>query len=340
MTASALPSDNPSGAPCQAHGLANALVAAGHDVTMYSMSPRPSDAVYDHVAMPRHPRATIWRYALDLRRQDFSGFDVLHCHGDDCFLGLKRRPRHIRTFHGSSLAEARSCKVWRFKLRMLGLALGEFASLAVADLCIANSRRTMRFFPRVKHYIPCGVDLDIFHPGTAKSKNPSILFVGTLDSRKRGRMLLEAFVREIRPAIPEAELWIVREPGPVEVEGVRLFGRVDDQTLARLYREAWVFCMPSSYEGFGVPYVEAMASGTPVVATYNDGACEVLEAGRFGKLCDDDELGKTVLDLLESPEQRRLLTVAGLERAQAFGWPSVARKYMAAYRGDAWDDAR
>ncbi len=338
MTASALPSDLPSGAPYQAHGLANTLAAAGHEVTVFSMSPRPADALYGHILIKRHPRATIWRYALDLRRQDFSGFDVLHCHGDDCFLGLKRRPRHVRTFHGSSLAEARACKQWRHKVRMLALAAGEFASLAVADLCIANSRRTLRYFPGLRHYIPCGVDLETFRPGGPKSEHPSILFVGTLDSRKRGRLLLEVFLKVIRPAIPSAELWIVREPGPVEGEGVRLFGQVDKETLAQFYREAWIFCMPSSYEGFGVPYVEAMASGTPVVATFNEGACEVLANGEYGRLCTTDELASTLLALLESPEQRLSLARAGVEHARQFGWPTVAAKYVGAYRGENPDE--
>ena len=53
--------------------------------------------------------------------------------------------------------------------------------------------------------------------------------------------------------------------------GITVLGRLDDEELAREYRAAWVFCLPSSYEGFGIPYAEAMASGTPVVATPNPG---------------------------------------------------------------------
>lgn len=62
--------------------------------------------------------------------------------------------------------------------------------------------------------------------------------------------------------------------------------------------------MPSSYEGFGVPYIEAMACGTPVVATVNDGANEVLSGGAFGKLCQDMDLGNVLLDMLKSSEAR------------------------------------
>lgn len=337
MTAGTLPSDDRSGASFQVHYLANALVAAGHHVTLHSMSPRPADALYAHLHVRRAARATIWRWALALRSLDLDDFDVLHCHGDDCFLGLKRKPRHVRTLHGSSLAEARACEVWRFKVRMLALALGEFASLAVADLCIANSRRTMRYFPGVRRYIPCGVDLSCFTPGAAKSAKPSILFVGGMQGKKRGWLMLKTFQEQIRPALPDAELWVVSgedASGP----GVTFHGRVDNDTLVRLYQSAWVFCMPSSYEGFGVPYVEAMACGTPVVATYNDGAREVLSQGRFGRLSSDEGLGETLLELLESSEQRRELAAAGLERAQVFGWPSVVAKYLAAYCGEDWQD--
>lgn len=50
-------------------------------------------------------------------------------------------------------------------------------------------------------------------------------------------------------------------------DGVRVLGKVSLERLTEFYRRAWLFCLPSSYEGFGVPYIEAMASGTAVVAT-------------------------------------------------------------------------
>src|SRR5581483_8941283 len=121
--------------------------------------------------------------------------------------------------------------------------------------------------------------------------------VGTYKNRKRGHLLMEAFTRQIRPAVPEAELWMVCSDAPA-APGVTVHGRVSEKELAELYSRAWVFCLPSSYEGFGVPYIEAMASGTPVVATPNPGSLEVLDGGRCGVIVDPDELGDALIALL------------------------------------------
>jgi phosphatidylinositol alpha-mannosyltransferase len=336
MTASALPSDSRVGAGYQAHYLANALVQMGHQLTMFSMSPKPEDALYHHQLMPRSPRATIWRYALDLRGLDLRGFDVLHCNGDDCFLLGKKRPRHIRTLHGASWAEARSSYIWKHRLRILALAAGEHLSLRVANLCVANSKSTLRYFPSVHSYIPCGVDLEVFRSGGEKTAHPTILFVGGIQSKKRGWLMLETFQKEVRRQIPNAELWVVSGE-PVEGEGVRFFGKVDTPTLVSLYQSAWLFCMPSSYEGFGVPYIEAMACGTPVVATYNDGANEVLANGQYGLLSHDDQLGDSLIKVLTDADLRYRLTETGLQRAQDYSWDRVTSQYVAAYTDQPWD---
>jgi glycosyltransferase involved in cell wall biosynthesis len=158
-----------------------------------------------------------------------------------------------------------------------------------------------------------------------------VLFVGGIQGKKRGWLMLRTFHEQIRPRIPNAELWVVSGE-KVEGEGVRFFGKVETEKLIELYQSAWVFCMPSSYEGFGVPYVEAMACGTPVVATHNDGATEVLDRGRFGILCDDHELGARITALLGDEPRRRHWIERGLARAQEFSWTRVAAQYVAAYR--------
>jgi glycosyltransferase involved in cell wall biosynthesis len=113
--------------------------------------------------------------------------------------------------------------------------------------------------------------------------------------------------------------------------GVTVLGRVSDAELAALYRSAWVFCLPSSYEGFGIPYVEAMANGCPVVATPNPGAAEVLDHGRFGVLSEPSRLGDALVGLLDDPERRRLLAGAGRERATDFAWDRVLSEYERVY---------
>jgi glycosyltransferase involved in cell wall biosynthesis len=141
---------------------------------------------------------------------------------------------------------------------------------------------------------------------------------------------MDVFEAVIRPALPEAQLWMVCEQAP-EAEGVTVFSRIPLEQLTDLYRRAWVFCLPSSYEGFGVPYIEAMASGVPVVATPNPGSLEVLDNGRFGLIAEPANLGKAILELLQNSEERCRLTTVGLERVQEFTWDHIVDQYEAVY---------
>ena len=302
-------------------------------MTVFSQTGACEGSLYETVVVPSGRRLRTFRFAWNLRGVDFSGFDVLNAHGDDWFLWGRRRPRHVHTYHGSCLAETLRARGLTNRLRMAALAVCETQSTLLAEVRVAVSENTRRYVPRIDRVIPCGVDTETFRPGERKSERPSILFVGVLDSRKRGRMLLETFREQVRPAVPDAELWIVRDPGPVTDDGVRCFGTVDLETLAELYRRAWVFCLPSTYEGFGVPYVEAMASGTPVVASPNPGALEVTRGGRDGVVAPDGELGRTLVELLSDEGRRRELAQKGLERSRDFSWGRICGMYEEVYRG-------
>jgi glycosyltransferase involved in cell wall biosynthesis len=114
--------------------------------------------------------------------------------------------------------------------------------------------------------------------------------------------------------------------------GVRRYGRVPVETLAELYRSAWVFCLPSTYEGFGVPYIEAMAAHTAVVASSrNPGAREVLSDGDFGLLVDDDELGPALTRVLCDAALRERMERRGAERSRRFAWHRIAASYESAF---------
>jgi glycosyltransferase involved in cell wall biosynthesis len=331
-----LPPHDVIGAGMQMHYTANAYARHGHDVTMFSpYSEKAQDAQYEMVTVPVGAHNRTFRFAWNMRRQDFTKFDVLHAAGDDYWLLGKKRPYHIRTFHGSCFSEALHIKGGRERLRMILLGLSEWAACAVAERKVCVSHNTQHYIPFAKEVIWNGVDLDAFKPGTRKAEVPAILFVGTLNSRKRGADLLDIFTQRIRPALPDAELWIVREERHFAVPGVRWFGKVSLEHLIELYQKAWVFCLPSSYEGFGVPYAEAMACGTAVVATPNVGALEVLDNGRSGIIADLPELGDALLRILtDSPERQRLEQI-GLERAQVFSWDKIVDAYLGpALRGN------
>ncbi len=330
ITSLYLPSGSKIGVGYQVHALANALVRRRHSVTVFSQTGASEDSLYDVVVVPSGRRGRTFGFAWHLRHVDFSGFDVVNAHGDDWFLWGRALPRLVHTFHGSCLAEAIHAKGTTARARMAALALCELSAAALADELVTVSANTRHYYPFIKKVIPCGVDLARFSPGGTKSEAPSLLFVGTMHGRKRGAMLLDLFQREIRPRMPDAEFWAVCE-NPVDGPGVRWQGRVSPDTLHDLYRRAWVFCLPSTYEGFGVPYIEAMASGTPVIATPNVGAREVTQEGRSGLVVHDEHLAETLLRVLSDAPLRARLTTAGLARAQRFGWDRVCAEYEAVY---------
>ncbi len=329
MTSYYLPGSSKIGAGYQAHGLANALVEQGNSVTMFSPTGAQEGARYAHVSsVLEGPNRTI-KWAREIAKADLSEFDVLHSHGDD-YLRIGRRPVHVRTMHGSCFAEAVHIRGARERTRMVALGVTEVAAAAVADATVAVSENTRRWYPWIRRVIPNGVDLDRFAPSGPRESMPTVLFVGTYGRRKRGRLLMEQFRTVVRPAIPDAQLWMVCDDAPAE-PGVEVLGRLTDDELADRYRRAWVFCLPSSYEGFGVPYIEAMASGTPVVATPNVGAREVLAGGEYGVISDADDLGSSIVRLLRSDAERATLADRGRRRAAIYAWPVVAGAYRELY---------
>jgi glycosyltransferase involved in cell wall biosynthesis len=160
--------------------------------------------------------------------------------------------------------------------------------------------------------------------------HPTILFVGTWAGRKRGAMLADAFERGVRSQHPNAELWMVSDYAPPR-PGIIHFKHPSDAELAELYKRAWLFCLPSAYEGFGIPYLEAMAAGTPVIATSNPGADHLLDRGRFGVVSDEKRLEQTLAALVDSPNDRRHYGALGLQRASDFSWDAIVDRHLAAY---------
>jgi glycosyltransferase involved in cell wall biosynthesis len=310
------------------HMIANAYVELGHNVTVVSpVVDKDPLSKYELHSLPVGGAFKIIKWAIALRYHDFPA-DIVHFSGEDYLCTKKQDCVHIRTFLGSCLAEAIVAKRLFDNLRMLFIGLTEFYSALRSQVTTVISNDTNKYIGNRGISVPCGVDLQNFRPASKKHPTPAILFVGILDSRKRGRALLTEFVNIIQPRFPDAELWLVRESGNIDIPGVRVFGSVTQEKLVELYQTAWVFCLPSSYEGFGVPYIEAMACGTPVVATPNPGALEVLDNGTYGVITELDNLGASINSLLSNEDDRCRYIDLGLRRSKEYGILKVAQKYI------------
>jgi phosphatidyl-myo-inositol alpha-mannosyltransferase len=331
-----------------AHVMAQGLAERGHRVVVFSHDEAPAGAAYDVRPLPWKSFVGTWLgkrltfgYLGNILAllPDLREFDAVIAHGDSLLLSLKRKPV-LRVMHGSALHEALHASSPGRAVLQVGVYLQELLTAILERGTVGVSENARRHNPFVHHVIANGVDTRIFRPfATAKTAAPSIVFVGAVEGRKHGRFLLDVFTNIIRPLRPDAELMFVGSPGPA-TPGVSYHTGIDDAELASLYSRAWVYASPSTYEGFGLPYLEAMACGTAVVATPNPGSVEVMASGRYGRLVDRDGFGAAILELLSDASARRALEVEGVARARQLSSEIMIDRYEALLRRLTHFDAR
>jgi glycosyltransferase involved in cell wall biosynthesis len=176
-----------------------------------------------------------------------------------------------------------------------------------------------------------------------------VLYFGGFDMRKNVPRLIEAYARLPEALRREYQLVIAGRyqhlghplyPDPRQtvrrlgLEGNVIFtGQIREQDKAPLYSAATVFAFPSLYEGFGMPVLEAMACGTPVVTSNVSALPEVAgDAGLLVNPYAPEAIGEALAELLESAARREDLSRRGLERARRFTWPQVAEQTVRVYK--------
>jgi glycosyltransferase involved in cell wall biosynthesis len=189
-----------------------------------------------------------------------------------------------------------------------------------------------------------GMDVDTFRNTGDKRDDRTILFVGNTEDHKKGiHFLLEAIA-----GLPEdIRLTIVDEGPPLKKNAaglvkkigvekrVKFTGKVDQQTLTKLYSRATLLVMSSLYEGFGLPAAEAMACETPVVVTRAGALPEVVDSscGILVEPGDSRALRDAIMQLLNDPEARRRMGANGRKKSvDNFSWPVAAKNTLEVYK--------
>jgi glycosyltransferase involved in cell wall biosynthesis len=172
-----------------------------------------------------------------------------------------------------------------------------------------------------------------------------ILFVGTIEPRKNLLTLVRAFGEIIRNSACHTQLVIAGDEGWLtgELHGflknadfrerVRLVGYLADNDLRALYSSCRVFVYPSLYEGFGLPLLEAMACGAPVVTSNIPSIRETVgDAALLVSPTDVDELARSITRLLENGDEREQRSAEGKQHASKFSWDKAAAATLEVYR--------
>ncbi len=300
-----------------------------------------------------------YRWRLPLPATLFSGPTDIY-HGPDFVLPpLGKKIRKVVTIHDLAFLEHPE-----YAVPSLAAYLKKVVPTAVAEADVVTtvsqevSRTLIEHFqtPREKlTVIPNGVGshfrriTDPVILGATRHKfglkHPLVLGVGTMEPRKNHIGLIKAFYQAQKQkkgpamlAIAGGKGWLYEETQQVVADlklekKVRFLGHVSDLELVSLYSMADVFAFPSFFEGFGVPPLEAMACGAPVITSNTSALPEVT--GDAALLVDPHDIGalaNAITRLLENEQLREELRQKGYERVQHYTWSTSASKMLAIYQ--------
>ncbi len=230
-------------------------------------------------------------------------------------------------------------------------------------ICISNSTKNdlcnyLGFIDPDDVFVTHLAASSLFHPVTdpgsilsSKRKYnipdaPYVLGLSTLEPRKNIESTIQAFTDLVQQEkIEDLNLVLVGAMGwkfdsilkkvdahPNLKERIIFTGFMEDKDLSAIYSGSMMFVYPSLYEGFGLPPLEAMQCGVPVITSDNSSLPEVVEdAGAMIDANDKDALCRSILDIYNSPVLRERMRAASLEQAKKFSWERCADDTMAAY---------
>lgn len=329
--------------------LATELTAAGLPVTGFAAGPRPPglpDAM-PYVDLGRPGPRLRYESWLWLRRPGLDvEADVVHAPslavpppGDRPLvvtvhdIAFLRLPQYF-TVHGL-----------RFHERGLNVARKEATAIIVPSRFVAEELEREGFEPERVHVAHHGIDPPADRSDAEIDEavrrwgitGPYVLFVGTLEPRKGVATLVGAFAH-LRRARPDVSLVVVGGRGWGQVPrldrpGILALGGVGDDDLDALYRRARCLAYPSHYEGFGLPVLEAMVRGCPVITSSVTSLPEVAgDAAVMVEPEDVDGLATALQMLVDDDAEAARLSEAGRARAATFTWASSVATHMSVYR--------
>jgi glycosyltransferase involved in cell wall biosynthesis len=340
-------------------GLTRALLALGEPLEMVALGGQDSSAIpagTRHVAEPSHPPTNLgWTLVGIPRAARRAQVDVIHAPAYTA--PFWSAAPVVLTVHDVSYERHPQWypyrRDWARRAFYRRSAYAAAHILTVSQFSATEITAAYRIPMERMTVTPLGVD-DAFSPAESSLSHefpagvvpPYVLHVGDLHERRNLPMLTDALLAA-RRAATTAPLSLVLAGNDCGVgdaicamaaqagarDAVVLLGSVTEKRLRALYRGAAALVYPSLYEGFGLPLIEAMACGTPVIASNVTSIPEVVGDG--GMLLDPADANAWMIAMLEvatDEHVRARLRAAGLRRAAAFTWERTARLTLEAYR--------
>lgn len=288
-------------------------------------------------------RQDFWWYpAAGRRRAGRLGAHIYHCPTPRGPLSAGSPPLVVTVHDLASLRHPETLTRWtRFYERVFLPRLVQAADrIIVPSADTGHDVATLLGVPATKiRVVHNGVDSSFFSVDESPREFdfPYVLFVGTPQPRKNLERLsaavdlLSAGPRPVQLLIAGADGW-----GDVNVRSANahFLGRVSDERLRRLYRDADSLALVSLHEGFGLPAIEAMAAGAPVVAANAGALPEVV--GSAAVLVDPLDVNSIARGIVEARERRTELVERGRVRALEFSWDAAAERTVSVYRELLW----
>jgi glycosyltransferase involved in cell wall biosynthesis len=342
-----------SGVGTVTYNVSKKLVALGHDVTVFARTQAQPPEPWFVPINPPAPFKNNISYPIYAAKK-IAGANADVWHGDVVEMGfackLAGKKPLVASLHDAvpliAPYKSERNRIFRLAYRLWVSQVSKYAQALVFDSKSALSDAVATGLPEEKcFFVYDGVDTKKFYPNPEKNRSrakqretPVLSYAGGFGKRKRLDRLAEA-LGILRKQGVDFKLRVAGNAdaqvrGMFSKRGVRnveFAGYVPDEKMRRFYADSDVFVFPSDYEGFGLPVLEAMACGVPVVAINRSSIPEVI--GNAGVLCEPsaEDFAGAIAGILADAKKRNALSKKGVLRAREFSWDKTTRGFLKIY---------